>query len=201
MAKNSTYRVKLRRRREGKTDYHARKAMVISGKPRLVPRFSARNVSIQIITSKVSGDEVVAASHSNELKKKYGWKAPTGNIPAAYLTGLICGLRARNKKVEDAILDIGLINPSKGSKSFAALRGVIDSGINIPHDENKIIDERLEGKHIASYGSILEANSEEYSAKFAKYLEQKIHPKDLPEHFSKIKFKIISSFKKGDKKT
>ena len=31
MARNSNYRVKLRRRREGKTDYHARKAMVISG--------------------------------------------------------------------------------------------------------------------------------------------------------------------------
>jgi large subunit ribosomal protein L18 len=198
MAKNSTYRVKLRRRREGKTDYHARKAMVISGKPRLVPRFSARNVSIQIINSKVTGDEVVAASHSNELKKKYGWKAPTGNIPAAYLTGFICGLRARNKKVEDAILDIGLINPSKGSKIFAALRGVIDSGIKIPHDENKIIDGRLDGKHIAAYGAMLEANSEEFSAKFSKYIEQKISPIGLPEHFSKIKSKIIDSFKKGD---
>jgi large subunit ribosomal protein L18 len=192
--------VKLRRRREGKTDYHARKAMVISRKPRLVPRFSAKNVSIQIISSKVKGDEVIAASHSKELKKKYGWKAPTGNIPAAYLTGLICGFKAGNKKVKDAILDIGLINPSKGSKIFAALRGVIDSGIEIPYDENKIIEERLEGKHIAAYGSSLETNSEEYKARFAKYIEQKIPPKDLPEHFSKIKLKIINSFKKGDKK-
>ena len=200
MARNSTYRVKLRRRREGKTDYHARKAMVISGKPRLVPRFSAKNVSIQIIASKVNGDGVIAASHSKELKKKYGWKAPTGNIPAAYLTGLICGFKAGNKKVKDAILDIGLINPSKGSKVFAALRGVIDSGIDIPYDENKIIEERLEGKHIAAYSANLETNFEEYSKRFAKYIEQNISPKDLPEHFSKIKLKIINSFKKGDKK-
>jgi large subunit ribosomal protein L18 len=200
MARNSTYRVKLRRRREGKTDYHARKAMVISGKPRLVPRFSAKNVSIQIISSKVNGDEVIAASHSKELKKKYGWKAPTGNIPAAYLTGLICGFKAKNEKVKDAILDIGLINPSKGSKIFAALQGVIDSGIEIPYNENKIIEERLEGKHIAAYGASLESNSGEYSARFAKYIEQKMSPKDLPEHFSKIKLKIIDSFKKGDKK-
>lgn len=200
MARNSTYRVKLRRRREGKTDYHARKAMVISGKPRLVPRFSAKNVSIQIIASKVNGDGVIAASHSKELKKKYGWKAPTGNIPAAYLTGLICGFKAGNKKVKDAILDIGLINPSKGSKVFAALRGVIDSGIDIPYDENKIIEERLEGKHIAAYSVNLETNFEEYSKRFAKYIEQNISPKDLPEHFSKIKLKIINSFKKGDKK-
>ena len=201
MARNSTYRVKLRRRRKGKTDYHARKAMVISGKPRLVPRFSNKNVSVQIITSKVSGDEVIAASHSEELKKKYGWKAPAGNIPATYLTGLICGFKARNKKVKDAILDIGLINPSKGSKIFAALRGVIDSGINIPYDENKMIEERLEGKHIAAYGASLETNFEKYSTIFSKYIEQKISPKDLPEHFSEIKLKIINSFIKGDKKT
>ena len=174
--------------------------MVISGKPRLVPRFSAKNVSIQIISSKVTGDVVIAASHSKELKKKYGWKAPTGNIPAAYLTGLICGFKARNEKVKDAILDIGLINPSKGSKIFAALKGVIDSGIEIPYNESKIIEERLEGNHIAAYGSSLESNSGEYSARFSKYIDQKIHPKDLPEHFSKIKLKIINSFKKGDKK-
>lgn len=200
MARNSTYRVKLRRRREGKTDYHARKAMVVSERPRLVPRFSAKNVSIQIIISKVSGDVVIAAAHSSELKKKYGWKAPTGNIPAAYLTGLICGFRAKNKTVKNAILDIGLVNPSKGSKVFAALSGVIDAGIDIPHDEKKIIKGRLEGKHIASYGSSLESDSDAYSTRFAKYLEQKLSPQDLPEHFSKIKSDIISSFKKGDKK-
>jgi large subunit ribosomal protein L18 len=201
MARNSAYRVKLRRRREGKTDYHARKAMVISERPRLVPRFSAKNVSIQIIISKVSGDEVVAAAHSKELNKQYGWKAPTGNIPATYLTGLICGFRAINKAVKNAILDIGLITPSKGSKIFAALSGIIDAGIDVPHDEKKILKERLEGTHIATYGSSLEVDSNVYSAKFAKYLEQKISPKNLPEHFSKIKSNIINSFKDGDKKT
>lgn len=36
MAKSANYRVQLRRRREGKTDYQARKGLVISGKPRLV---------------------------------------------------------------------------------------------------------------------------------------------------------------------
>jgi len=200
MARNSNYRVKLRRRREGKTDYHARKAMVISERPRLVPRFSAKNVSIQIIISKISGDEVVAAAHSHELKKQYGWKVPTGNIPSAYLTGLICGFRAKNKAITNAILDIGLINPSKGSKIFAALSGVVDAGIDVPHDEKKIVKERLDGKHIAAYGRSLEIDSDVYSRKFSKYLEQKISPKDLPEHFSKIKSDIINSFKNGDKK-
>ena len=42
MAKSGNYRVQLRRRREGKTDYQARKALVISRKPRLVTRASLR---------------------------------------------------------------------------------------------------------------------------------------------------------------
>ena len=40
MANSSNYRVQLRRRREGKTDYQARKALVISRRPRLVTRTS-----------------------------------------------------------------------------------------------------------------------------------------------------------------
>lgn len=199
MVRHSSYRVPLRRRREGKTDYHARKALVISEKPRLVPRFSAKNTSIQIIISKPKGDEVIAAAHSRELKKKYGWKAPTGNIPAAYLTGLLCGYRARKKAVDNAILDIGLINPSKGSKLFAALSGIVDTKIFVPHNEDKIIKERLEGKHIAKYGSSLEVDPNAYATKFGNYMKQKISPKDLPEHFAKIKLDIINSFN-GDKK-
>ncbi|MBE3115768.1 50S ribosomal protein L18, partial [Candidatus Bathyarchaeota archaeon] len=119
MAKNASYRVKLRRRREGKTDYQARKALVVSRKLRLVPRASTKNANVQIILAKVAGDEVLAAANSQELTKLFGWKAPTGNIPAAYLTGLLCGLKAKSKGVKEAILDIGLIAPSKGAKVFA----------------------------------------------------------------------------------
>ena len=74
-------------------------------------------------------------------------------------------------------------------------------GLDIPHDEKKIIKERLAGTHIAAYGSILETDSDMYSRKFSKYLEKKISPKDLPQYFSKIKSEIINSFKNGDKKT
>ena len=201
MARGSTYRVPLRRRREGKTDYQARKALVLSGKPRLVPRSTIKNVAVQIIIAKPQGDEVLAAAHSRELKK-YGWKAPTGNVPAAYLTGLLCGLKTKAKGVTEAILDIGLVAPTRGSKVFAALGGVLDAGFDVPHDEEKIVQERSEGKHIAEYGKSVIADPEFYSAKFSKYLEQKLAPEKLPEHFAKVKADIIDSFKKkGDKKT
>ena len=200
MARGSTYRVPLRRRREGKTDYQARKALVLSSKLRFVPRSTAKNVAVQIIVAKTQGDEVLAAAHSRELKK-YGWKAPTGNVPAAYLTGLLCGLKAKVKGLSEAILDIGLVSPTKGSKVFAALGGVLDAGVAVPHDEAKIVKERSEGKHIAVYGKSLGSESEVYSAKFSKYLEQKLVPEKLPEHFAKVKAEIVGSFeKKGDKK-
>ena len=54
MAKSSNYRVKLRRRREGKTDYQARKALVVSGKPRLVTRTANRNITVQILIAKAT---------------------------------------------------------------------------------------------------------------------------------------------------
>jgi len=199
MARSSRYRVPLRRRREGKTDYQARKALVLSGKPRLVARSSLKNVTAQIVVAKPYGDEVLAAAHSRELKK-YGWKAPTGNVPAAYLTGLLCGLKAKAKGVSEAILDVGLISPSKGSRLFAALSGVLDAGIAVPHDEERIVKERTKGEHIAMYGKSLGADSESYSAKFSKYLGQKLAPEKLPAHFAKVKADVVGSFKKGGKK-
>ena len=200
MARGSNYCVPLRRRREGKTDYHARKALVLSGKPRLVARSTLKNVTAQIIVAKPHGDEVLAAAHSRELKKKYGWKAPTGNVPAAYLTGLLCGLKAKTKGVSEAILDIGLVAPTKGSKVFATLSGVLDAGVDVPHAEEKIVKERTKGEHIANYGKSLGSGSESYSAKFSKYLEQELSPEKVPEQFAAVKADIIGSFKKGDTK-
>jgi large subunit ribosomal protein L18 len=199
MARGSTYRVAPRRRREGKTDYQARKALVLSGKPRLVTRSTGKNFVAQIAVAKLRGDEVLAAAHSRELTK-YGWKAPAGNIPAAYLTGLLCGLKAKAKGVAEAVLDIGLVAPTKGAKVFAALSGVLDAGVAVPHDEEKMVKERMEGKHIAGYGKSLGADSGVYSAKFSKYLEQKLAPEKLPEHFLAVKAEIIKSFEKKSEK-
>ena len=200
MARGSTYRVPPRRRREGKTDYQARKALVLSRRPRLVARNTAKNVVAQIVVAKPHGDEVLVTAHSRELRK-FGWKAPTGNVPAAYLTGLLCGLKAKAKGVDGAILDIGLIAPSKGAKIFATLSGVVDAGVDVPHDEGKVVKARIEGKHIAAYGKSLQEDSEVYSAKFSKYVEQKLSPEKLPEHFSNVKADIIKSFEKTSEKS
>ena len=195
MAKKASYRVKLRRRREGKTDYQARKALVTSRKPRLVTRASIKNVEVQIIIAKPHGDEVLASANSRELIKSYGWRAPTGNIPAAYLTGLLCGLKAKAAGIKEAILDIGLVSPTKGSKIFAVLSGVVDAGVEVPHSEEKIVKERMKGDHIAKYAKSLGAGSEEYTAKFSQYNVKGVAPEKIGEHFTKVKADIMAGIK------
>jgi large subunit ribosomal protein L18 len=189
----------LHRRIEGKTDYYARKALVLSGKPRLVARITLKNATAQVIIAKPHGDEVLVSAHSRELKD-YEWKAPDGNLPAAYLTGLLCGLKTKAKGVTEIIFDIGLHSPSKGAKIFAVLKGVIDAGISVPHSEEKLPDKkRIEGEHIAGYAGNLASNPEEYQSKFAKYLEQKLPPENLPKHFAEVKTGILAAFKSGGK--
>jgi len=197
MANSSNYRVQLRRRREGKTDYQARKALVISGRPRLVTRTSLKNANAQIIIAKPIGDHTVAAANSRELIKKYGWKAPAGNLPAAYLTGLLCGLKAKVAGIDEAILDIGLIPPTKGARIFAILHGVIDANVEIPHGDKKIVENRAKGDHIAYYAKALQADEETntYKAKFSKYNAQGVAPENIAEHFSKVRNNIIVAFK------
>jgi len=197
LAKTGHYRVKLRRRREGKTDYQARKGLVTSGRPRLITRPSLKNMTVQIAIAKPHGDEVLAAANSHELTKTYGWKAPSGNISAAYLTGYLCGLKAKANGIKEAILDIGLIAPTKGAKIFAALSGVVDAGVDVPHSEEKIVKERMKGEHIAKYAKSLGVGSEEYNAKFSKYIAQGVAPEKLPEHFTKVKGEITAAFKGG----
>lgn len=196
MAKNSRYCVQFRRRREGKTNYGSRRALVVSGKPRLVARSTLNNIIAQIIVAKPLGDEVLALAHSRELTKLYGWKASRKNLSAAYLTGLLCGLKAASKGINEAILDIGLHSPSKGAKVFAVLKGVLDAGVQVPHSEEKLPDEkRIKGEHIADYAKILASNSEVYQSKFSHYLKQKIPPEDIPKHFAKVKADMIAAFK------
>lgn len=193
MAKGSRYRVPLRRRRERKTDYQARKAMVVSRKPRLVARSSLKNTVAQIIVAKPTGDFVLASAHSKELVKKYGWKAATGNVPAAYLTGLLCGLKAKANGVPEAILDIGLVSPTKGSKVFATLSGVLDAGVAVPHDAEKLVKKRADAEHIVKYARSL-GSAEEYAPKFSAVLARGLPPEKIGEHFDEVKVAVFKAF-------
>jgi large subunit ribosomal protein L18 len=157
------YLVPFKRRRENKTNYRKRLALLKSRKTRLVIRRSLSNISVQFINFMPEGDQTVAEANSTELKK-LGW-IRTGNVPASYLTGLLAGKKAKNKKVEEAVLDMGLQISTKGSRIYAALKGVLDSGIKVPCSEEILPSEdRIRGKHIS---------------------------KDLEKQFDEVKNKIV----------
>jgi len=199
MATGPDYRVAFRRRREGKTDYQKRRAFVLSGMPRLVIRGSLKNIVAQLIEAEASGDKVIVSANSGELTKKYGWQGRCGNLPSAYLTGLLCGYRAISQGFKEAILDIGLQHPSKGSRVFAALKGALDAGIAVPHDKDKLPSKaRVEGQHIVEYAKQLSSNPTMYQKRFSEQLSSGLRPEELSHHFIQIKEKIVSSFKRAE---
>src|SRR6266568_3386306 len=118
MANSPRYALPYRRRREGKTDYKLRRALVKSGKPRAVVRLTNKYVTVQITDATITGDIVRASASSRELPK-LGWKGGLGNLPSAYLTGALAARRAVQRGIKEAILDLGLKGPTKGSKLFA----------------------------------------------------------------------------------
>jgi len=148
MSLGPRYHVKFRRRRENKTDYRKRLALLKSGEPRAIVRKTLRNTIVQISLYDEKGDRIVTSANSIELKK-LGWNFSTKTLPAAYLTGYLAGKRAIKNKLESAVLDLGMQRPTKGGRVFAALKGMLDAGLEIPYSEEILPDEdRLNGKHI-----------------------------------------------------
>jgi len=99
----SRYQVKYKRRRQGKTDYYARKRLITQAKNkynapkyRLVVRFTNKDIVAQIVTSEISGDKVFMAAYAHELKA-YGVTHGLTNWSAAYATGLLLARRVLKK--------------------------------------------------------------------------------------------------------
>ncbi len=99
------YQVKYRRRREGKTDYQARRRLTLQDKNkyntpkyRFVVRFTNKDVICQIIYATIKGDRVLAAARAQELKDaRFGLTVGLTNYAAAYCTGLLLARRLLKK--------------------------------------------------------------------------------------------------------
>jgi large subunit ribosomal protein L5e len=107
VVKNKAYfkrfQVKYKRRREGKTDYYARKRLVTQDKNkfgtpkyRFVVRFTNKDIICQVVSSKIKGDICHAAAYSHELPR-YGCPVGLTNYSAAYCVGLLCARRLLKK--------------------------------------------------------------------------------------------------------
>jgi large subunit ribosomal protein L5e len=224
IVKNKAYykrfQVKYKRRREGKTDYYARKRLVSQDKNkfatpkyRFVVRFSNKDITCQVVSSKIEGDKCWAAAYAHELPR-YGLSVGLTNYSAAYCVGLLCARRlltsvgladkfegteevtaefedcfVLNTEDEEGVsafhanLDVGLKRTTLGSKIFSAMKGAFDGGLEIPHSEKKFYGYDADEK---SYDA--EANRERilggHVAEYMRSMEEE-EPEEYAAKFAK----------------
>ncbi|MEW5298808.1 MAG: hypothetical protein WDW38_000451 [Sanguina aurantia] len=218
------YRARLRLVRQDKNKYNTHKY-------RLVVRFSLRDVVCQIVYASIAGDVVVASAYSHELEK-YGLTVGLKNYSATYCVGLLLarrvlskfGLADTYKGVEEAdgedytveaaddgprpfyaLMDTGLKRTSTGSKVFAALKGALDGGLDIPHSDKRFVGydkgakkmdaellrKYIYGGHVAEYMETMqEEEPEKYQAHFRQYIEAGVEGDDIEELYKEVHRKI-----------
>jgi len=237
LVKNKAYfkrfQVKYRRRREGKTDYRARQRLITQAKNkyntpkyRIVVRHTNRDVILQVLSSKINGDYVLAYAYAHELKR-YGINFGHTNYASSYAAGLLLGRRVLqklglDKKYEGvknangevfhitakddgprpftALLDVGLKRTTTGSRVFAALKGAVDAGVNIPHSEKRfvgynkaekafkpdILRKHIFGAHVAEYMKKLrDENASQYEQQFSRFVKGGVDPAKLEDLYKK----------------
>merc|ERR1712228_225315 len=98
-AYHKRYQTKNRRRRQGKTDYYARRRLVINDKDkydskkyRFVVRRTNRRILCSVVFSTIRGDETVVSADSQELKN-FGLNCGLTNYASAYCVGLMVARR------------------------------------------------------------------------------------------------------------
>merc|ERR1711913_248568 len=188
--------------------------------------FSNTDVCCQIAYARLEGDIVICAAYSHELPR-YGVKVGLTNYAASYCTGLLLARRILQKFnldsvyegnteingemycVEDnddgpgafrACLDVGLARTSTGAKVFAALKGAVDGGLDIPHSEKRFPGYDSEGKslnadvhrahifgqHVADYmRSLSEEDEEAYKKQFSRYIKNGVTPDSVEGMYQK----------------
>ena len=150
MVKSSKNRVfRYNRRIRQQTDYKLRLKLLKSRMTRVVVRRSNKNVLVQFVDYDHKGDKIIVSAKSSELVKK-GYKLNTGNLTAAYLTGLLAGKKALKAGLKkDCIVDFGLQRTQYGNRLYAAVKGVKDSGVNVRVSDVVFpSEERISGKHL-----------------------------------------------------
>ena len=137
------FQTKFRRRREFKTDYFARRRMVIQAKNkyetkkyRLVVRRTNYKIICQIVYSTIRGDRVLCQSSSAELKK-FGLTAGLTNYSASYATGLLVARRL--------LKQLGMDDMYKGVTN-------VTGEYNDPYEAGGIDDNRRPFKAILDIG-------------------------------------------------
>lgn len=147
------FQTQFRRRREGKTDYYARKRLIVQDKNkyntpkyRLVARITCSKVIAQVIYATIQGDQVLCAAESTELKR-FGLEAGLTNYAAAYATGLLCARRLLKKTKLDTLYkgaaktdgeDYSVANEVKEDAEKKPFKAYLDVGLTRTTTGNRV---------------------------------------------------------------
>ena len=181
-----TYVHTLKRIREDKTNYRKRSAILIGRHLFVTVKISDQNVA----ATKCSGRLLQAISSwplltAENLPSTDG-RGAFNNLPACYLTGMLLGKKAIQKKIGSAVLYIGKNHFT--SRVAACMKGIVDAGVSMPVSEESLPDEdRISGHHIAEYSNTLKEDEKEYNSRFSAILKNGLKPEDYPLHFEEIK--------------
>jgi large subunit ribosomal protein L5e len=205
-------------------------------KYRLIVRITNRKVICQIAYATIRGDMVISGANSTELKH-FGVPCGHKNYAAAYCTGLLVARRTLKKlgldetikgkeeidgedyHVEEeetekrpfkAILDVGIRRTCVGARMWGALKGAVDGGLHIPHNNKnfpgyKAPEEKggeaeydaeahkakIFGEHVKEYMEMMqEEDSTKYEAHFAKFIEADIDADKMEGMYTEAHKKI-----------
>nr|CAG4648774.1 EOG090X09YS [Polyphemus pediculus] len=135
------FQVKFRRRREGRTDYYARRRLVVQDKNkyntpkyRMIVRFTNKDICCQVAYARIEGDVIVCAAYSHELPN-YGIKVGLTNYAAAYCTGLLLARRLLKKFKLDTLyqgcteVTGGVFSVEDAENGPGAFRAYLDVGL------------------------------------------------------------------------
>jgi large subunit ribosomal protein L5e len=183
---------------------------------------SGSDIICQIVAAKITGDVVLTSAYAHELPR-YGVKLGLTNFAAAYCVGLLCarrhlqmiGLDETYKGKEEvdgemfeieedddkrpflALLDVGLNSCTTGNKVFSVMKGAVDGGINVPHNEKRFpayskeegfdpeqLKLRILGNHISDYMSeLMEEDEDRYNKQFSRYVAAGIEPDAIEDMY------------------
>lgn len=231
--KNKAYsmrmQVKPKRRRQAKTDYYARRRLVCqdknkydSKKYRLVARRTCRKIIAQIIYATMTGDRVMCAAESDELRR-FGLTAGLTNYASSYATGLLLARRLlkqvglstmyaandsingeyfnveediQDKRPFKALLDVGITSTSTGARCFAVMKGACDGGINVPHKTKRFPGFIKQASEVIKDKRGRAADVEKTEAKFnATILRDRIFGNHVTVYMNLLKKEDAAKFK------
>ncbi|EAR91353.2 60S ribosomal protein L5 (macronuclear) [Tetrahymena thermophila SB210] len=135
------FQTKYRRRREGLTDYYARKRLIIQDKDkyntpkyRLVARATNTRIIAQIVYATLKCDRVLCAADSYELKR-FGVSTGLASYAAAYATGLLLARRLLKQIGLDTVyagqtkVDGAYFNVDEDQKEKKPFKAILDAGL------------------------------------------------------------------------